>query len=487
VLAALVAAAMSVLSACSAVPCGDGRLDVATEQCDDSNRRSGDGCSDACTLERRNPDCRGIEGARGDALGIELVAEGLYSPTALASPPGDARLFVLEQNGRVRIIEEGVLVERPFLDLTERITDEGNEQGLLGIAFHPDYARNGRFFLNFTDQLGDTVVARYQVSDDPALADPASETVLLTVEQPYANPNGGHVVFDDAGMLWVGMGDGGARADMLEAAQDDGQLLGKLLRLDVDVEGPPYWRAPRDNPHPDAPGPLALVWAKGVRNPWRFSFDRATGDLYVADVGQNKLEEIDFVPASSGGGENYGWDLFEGTQCFEPDPAPECPPASGFVMPVHEYGRDVGCSITGGFVYRGCAMPDLRGAYFYSDFCTGFVKTLRIEDGEAAEHRDRTAELVAAGFIVGFTTSFGEDARGELYLLNRDGRVWRFVPGSADATAPAGRSPTEGASPAERAPAGGALPADRVSPARGASPKHGAWPSEAVDRSAPAG
>jgi len=440
--AALALSVAAFLGTCSAPrPCGDGRL-VGDEQCDDGNHLPGDGCSTACKIEGRVPDCRGLQAASGEYLGVALVAKGLYSPVDLASPPGDRRrLFVLEQSGRIRIVRDGVLLERPFLDIVERVGDEENEQGLLGIAFHPDYARNGRFFLDYTDTKGDTVIARYDVSADPDVADPASEKVVLWIDQPYPNHNGGQLAFDRSGRLWVGMGDGGRRADKLEAAQDDSYLLGKMLRIDVDVDTPPYWKAPADNPQPNAEGVRALIWSRGMRNPWRYSFDLANDDLYVADVGQDEIEEIDFVPAGARAVQNFGWDLFEGSKCFEPDPAPQCPPPLGFVVPVLEYGRTEGCSITGGYVYRGCAMPDLRGRYFYSDYCTGFVRSFRMYGGKARSRKDHTRELVKAGFVKGNTTSFGQDALGELYVLNRDGNVWKIVP----------RGSTE--SPAKTAPA----------------------------------
>jgi glucose/arabinose dehydrogenase len=226
------------------------------------------------------------------------------------------------------------------------------------------------------------------------------------------------------------LGDGGSAGDPDERAQNDGEVLGKLLRLRANIDEPPYWAVPGGNPHPGAPGMLALVWAKGLRNPWRFSFDRATDALYVADVGQGEIEEIDYTPPPRPAGQNYGWDVFEGSRCFEPrPPATECPQRpNGMVFPIHEYDHSEGCSVTGGYVYRGCALPDLHGTYFYSDYCAGFIRTFEVVRGEATDNRDRTAELEDAGFVVGNTASFGQDTRGELYIVDRNGSVWRIVP-----------------------------------------------------------
>lgn len=247
--------------------------------------------------------------------------------------------------------------------------------------------------------------------------------------QTFSNHNGGQNAFGPDGYLYVGMGDGGFFDDPNEAGQDDGTLLGKLLRIDVDVPNAPYWRVPSDNPNPIA-GELGLIWAKGLRNPWRFSFDRATGDLYIGDVGQDTFEEIDVQPGDSRGGENYGWDNFEGTFCL-PDRrgATECPdPADGFVFPVLEYGRGDGISVTGGVVYRGCSLQTLLGHYFYSDFGSGFVRSFVLAGGEATQRLDRTSSIdVPAGRNLQFPASYGEDARGELYVVDRDGEVFQLV------------------------------------------------------------
>ena len=414
------------------IACGDGTTDDS-EECDDGNRADSDGCSALCTLEPGGNPCAGIAAFPGVPATTVLVTDAVDRPVDIGAPPLDPhRLFVVEQLGRVRIIEHGVLREQPFLDIVGRVSCCG-ERGLLGIAFHPDFESNGRFFVNYTNRSGDTVIARYQVGAEPNRVDPNTELILLTIDQPYPNHNGGQVAFGPDGYLYVGMGDGGSGGDPQENAQDDGTLLGKMLRLDVNVEERPYYRVPPDNPHPERGEPLGLIWAKGLRNPWRYSFDRATGDLYIGDVGQGQLEEIDVQPAASVGGENYGWDIFEGTACYEPDPAPACPdPASEFVFPVHEYGRGRGCSVTGGFVYRGCALPDLHRQYFFSDYCTAFLETFALVDGVAMGRLDRTAALApGGGRQIDSVVSFGVDARGELYLADYDGEVYRLAPASA--------------------------------------------------------
>jgi len=249
--------------------------------------------------------------------------------------------------------------------------------------------------------------------------------VLLVVEQPAGNHNGGQIAFGPDGLLYVGTGDGGGGGDPFETAQDDTSLLGKILRLDVDTDTPPYYSVPAANPRAAAGAPLGLVWAKGVRNPWRFSFDRETGDLYVGDVGQGKIEEIDFQPASSAGGENYGWDIFEGTSCHEPAPDEACPaPATGFTEPIVEYPHADGCSVTGGFAYRGCALPTLHGTYFYADFCTAFVRTFEVFGGTPILQADVTSAFGGIRRI----SAFGEDARGELYVVSLDGTVRKMIP-----------------------------------------------------------
>jgi glucose/arabinose dehydrogenase len=301
----------------------------------------------------------------------------------------------------------------PFLDIQERVNDGANEQGLLGLAFHPRYAENGYFFVNYTGANDETVIARFSVTSDPNRADPASEKVILTIDQPYRNHNGGDLAFGPDGYLYVGMGDGGSAGDPEQRAQNPQSLLGKMLRLDVD-NGDPYG-IPTDNPFVTR-GDVALeIWAYGLRNPWRFSFDRATGDLYIADVGQNAIEEVNIQPADSAGGENYGWDFLEGSQPFE-GAAP-----ADTVLPVAEYARGDGCSVTGGYVYRGAALPELNGVYFFGDYCSGLIWSLQ-RDAAGAWRRATFGET---DFNIG---SFGEDAAGELYVLDhRGGGVYQIV------------------------------------------------------------
>jgi cysteine-rich repeat protein len=408
--------------------CGDGLAELP-EECDDANTADGDGCSSSCTLEDASALCAGVPSSPSTAIDAVLVGSGLAGPTHVAAPPLDpSRLFIVERAGRIRILDlkDDTLRPTPFLDIASLVRTTG-EGGLLSMAFHPDYATNRRFFVNYTNVgTGATTIARYEASvGDPHVADPASARLLLVIAQPFANHNGGQIAFGPDGFLYVGMGDGGGGGDPLEAGQDDTTLLGKMLRLDVDVETAPYYSVPTDNPHyVDGSDPLELIWAKGLRNPWRFSFDRSTGDLLIADVGQNAREEIDWQDAASPGGGNYGWDIFEGSLCFEPAPDLTCPdPPLGFTMPIHEYTHAEGCSISGGFVYRGCGMPALDGEYFYSDFCSGFLRTFSIDAGVAVGHADRTADAGSIGNVV----SFGEDARGEIYVMNFAGALYRLV------------------------------------------------------------
>lgn len=367
-------------------------------------------CADA------NPSDGGGPPPTGDAPRLERVVGGLEQPVHLAAPPGDPRLFIVEQPGRIRIVENGTLRPTPFLDITSKV-GAGGERGLLSVAFHPDYARNGTFFVDYTDRAGDTRVERYRVGADPMRADPASASLVIGIAQPYANHNGGLVAFGPDGMLYVGMGDGGSGGDPLEAGQDPNSLLGALLRLDVDAAQP--YAIPADNPYASGGG-RPEIWAIGLRNPWRFSWDRAEGMLYVADVGQNRLEEVNAVPAGEAG-VNYGWDDMEGTDCFEPSTG--CA-TGGRRLPVLVYPHDDGCSITGGHVYRGDAVPSLRGHYVYADYCEGWVRSFRLSGGQATDRR--TLDFGDVGRI----TSFGEDAAGEMYVLSHGGDVYRIVPGS---------------------------------------------------------
>lgn len=350
---------------------------------------------------------------RRDGVRLVLVASGLDQPVGLASPPGDPRLFVVEQGGRIRVIAGGRLLPQPFLDVSDRIS-KGGERGLLGLAFHPDFARNGAFFVNWTDRDGHTRVMRFRAGRDSNRADPASMRPVLFVEQPFANHNGGCLAFGPDGKLYVGMGDGGSGGDPRGYAQNLGSLLGKLLRLDVD-RGVPY-AIPADNPFRRRAGARGEIWALGLRNPWRFSFDRATGDLWIGDVGQNRWEEVHHA-SSATPGINYGWNLMEGLHPFQRRDVP----SAGLTAPILEYSHDEGCSITGGYVYRGRSVPALRGAYVFSDYCRGWIRSFRRVEGRATDLVEWNVGPTGA------VTSFGEDAAGELYVLLMDGRVMRLA------------------------------------------------------------
>jgi glucose/arabinose dehydrogenase len=340
-----------------------------------------------------------------------VIAEGLVHPTFLTHAFDD-RLFVVEQVGRIRIIEDNQLLEQPFLDITDRVGSTSSEQGLLGLAFHPNYATagapgEGQFYVNYTDKSGDTHLSRFSVmAGDPYQADPQSEIEYLFQEQPYPNHNGGSLAFGPDGYLYAGLGDGGSAADPLNAGQTLTTWLGKILRLDVNQAEDAY-TIPTDNPFAGATGALPEIWAYGLRNPWRFSFDRATGDVFIADVGQNQWEEVNFQSANSAGGENYGWRIMEGAHCFQQSTCDQ----TGLVLPIFEYEHQVGgCSITGGYVYRGALYPSLSGNYFVGDYCTGIIWRLF-----PAGDRWLVDVVLDSDLVI---SSFGEDVSGELYALN---------------------------------------------------------------------
>jgi glucose/arabinose dehydrogenase len=352
----------------------------------------------------------------GDAdIRLQRVVEGLQSPVHLAAPAGDPRLFIVEQPGRIRIVENGGLLPTPFLDIRAKV-GSGGERGLLSVAFHPQYAQNRTFFVNYTDLQGHTRVERYRASADRNVADPASAELVIAIEQPFANHNGGQVAFGPDGRLYIGMGDGGGAGDPRETGQDPMQLLGKLLRLDVDAARP--YAIPAGNPYAGRTDGRPEIWALGLRNPWRFSFDHTASLLYLADVGQNRLEEVNVVPSGQAG-VNYGWDVMEATDCFEPSSG--CNP-SGLTQPVATYTHSEGCSVTGGFVYRGQDIASLRGHYFYADYCNGWIRSFRYASGQVADAREWEVENV------GNISSFGEDGRGELYVIAHDGGVYKIVP-----------------------------------------------------------
>ena len=328
------------------------------------------------------------------------------------------RLFVVLQPGRIVVFENSPAVEsaQTFLDIRERVSDAGNEEGLLGLAFDPVYAENGYFYVYYSaSRPRRSVISRFSVSPgNPNRADPGSELVFLEVEQPYSNHNGGHLVFGPDGMLYVGLGDGGAAGDPQGNGQDTSTLLGSILRIDVSrLDDLGAYAVPEDNPFAGSGGTArGEIWAYGLRNPWRFSFDRETGMLWAADVGQNLYEEIDIIRR----GLNYGWNVMEGSHCFRQT---RCD-AEGFTMPVAEYGRDGGCSVTGGHVYRERRMPSLYGAYLYGDYCSGKIWALRHDGAAVTEHM----EIADTGLSI---SSFGEDASGEVYVLTFEGVIYRFA------------------------------------------------------------
>ena len=340
-------------------------------------------------------------------LTLELapfVTSGLSSPVFLTQPLDDGRIFVVEQPGRIRIIKDGVLQTTPFLDLTTRVLS-GGERGLLSVAFHPQYATNHFFYVYFTTRPnGDIRIERFTTTSNPDVADPASTTLVITApHSSQSNHNGGLLAFGPDGMLYAALGDGGGGGDPLGNGQNFNSLLGSMLRLDVD-HGDPYV-IPASNPFDGLANHRGEVWAKGLRNPWRYAFDQPTGLLYIADVGQGEREEVNVVPATSGG-LNYGWNITEGTICYN---ASTCD-RTGLTGPVLDYEHNPACSITGGYVYRGTAIQGLQGHYLYSDYCAGFLKSFRYSGGAAVDQKDW-------GIDAGSVTSFGQDIDGELYIL----------------------------------------------------------------------
>jgi glucose/arabinose dehydrogenase len=328
-------------------------------------------------------------------------------PLALATRSGDPTLYVAQKTGEVVAIRRGRLSRRPVLDLSDAVS-QGGEQGLLGLTFSPD---GSLLYVNITDLGGDTHVIEFAMRGD--VAEPSSRRDVLVVDQPYSNHNGGHLAFGPDGYLYVGLGDGGSGGDPEDRAQDLESMLGKMLRIDPRPEGRRQYRIPPDNPFVGEPSARPEIWAYGLRNPWRYAFDRATGDLWIGDVGQSAREEIDLQPDPSGG-HNYGWDGYEGTLVYE-EPLPE-----GAVPPVHEYGRDDGATVVGGYVYRGSALPELHGAYVFGDYFNPVLRTLVPAEGGFQE--------VALDLQVPELSAFGEDAQGELYALSLSGQIYRLAP-----------------------------------------------------------
>jgi glucose/arabinose dehydrogenase len=367
---------------------------------------------------------RSTAGSPGPAppsnLALQEVQTGLDFPVYLASPPADtARLFVVEKGGVIRILKSGVLLGTPFLDVSSLVSG-AEEQGLLSMAFAPDYATSGRFYISYTDVAGNSQIARYHASPPGAdVAVASADEIVLSVGQPADNHNGGLMAFGPDGMLWIGFGDGGGGDDTYHTGQTTTDLLGSMLR--IDVSGGSGYAIPAGNPFTGA-GEKRELWNIGLRNPWRWSFDRQTGDLYIGDVGQSTKEEIDVALAAAGRspGANYGWPITEGADCHQPLSGCD---RTGLTGPVLDYPHDDGaCTVVGGYVYRGAAMPGLRGTYFYADYCAHTVHSFRLVAGVPTLLADWPS-LDPGGLI----TSFGQDARGELYLLTADGGVYRIV------------------------------------------------------------
>jgi glucose/arabinose dehydrogenase len=361
------------------------------------------------------------------AVTLQQVVGGLSQPLYVThAGDGSGRLFVVEKAGKIKIVINGQVQATPFLDIDPLVHSADSEQGLLGLAFHPSYQTNGRFYVFYTDEANQNdILSRYQrAGADPTRADPASGRVLLDIPDPYSNHNGGMLEFGPDGYLYVGTGDGGFAGDPGNRAQNLQELLGKLLRLNVDLAADvaPYYEIPPSNPYATrTDGSRREIWAYGLRNPWRFSFDRQTGDLWIGDVGQGAREEINRQTAGSGGGQNYGWRIMEGLSCFSPSSGCN---QSGLTLPIQDYDHSLGCSVTGGYVYRGAAVPDLRGHYIFGDYCSGRIWSLRLQDGNWVR-----TELLDTGYAI---SSFGEDEAGELYLTDLSGgSVYRFTSAEA--------------------------------------------------------
>jgi len=414
--------------------------------------------------------CAGVSPVSNTSLTRVTVASGMTAATSgplfVTAPPGDTkRIFIVLQNGIIRQLARGAgeTAHTVFMDIDARVTSGGNEQGLLGLAFGPSFATNGFFYVNYTRNDGDTIISRFRTLDGTpnTNGDPASETILLRIDQPESNHNGGWMSFGPDGFLYIAQGDGGGGGDLHGVCgngQEKAALLGKLLRIDptgtvgtapdCGLDAGPY-TVPPGNPFVDGPlGNCDEVWSYGLRNPWRNSFDSQNGDLYLGDVGQGCWEEVSWTPGTSTGGENYGWRSFEGRHCYNSpagcsatsSPASSCTPAcsdpapvgdpipNGTRLPIWDYSSSFGseCSVVGGYVYRGCRMPNFRGTYFYGDYCVGSVLSFQQSGGAATNHRSWTAQLGAS--LAFDLTSFGTDAQGELYMTDRDGLVYMALP-----------------------------------------------------------
>jgi glucose/arabinose dehydrogenase len=366
------------------------------------------------------------EAADLPTLAIASPIGGFTQPLGVTNAgDGSNRIFVVEQGGTIRIIKNGSVLSTPFLNISNRVSTNGSERGLLGLAFPPNYSSKGYFYVDYTNTRGDTVIARYQRSSaDPDAADPSSEQIIITIAQPFDNHNGGQLAFGPRdGLLYVGMGDGGSGGDPGNRAQNPLELLGKILRLDVESGRPYTYVVPANNPFVGRTGFRPEIWALGLRNPWRFSFDRATADLYIGDVGQGLFEEVDFQAAGSAGGQNYGWKIMEGAHCFTTSQCDE----TGLTLPVVEYDHSLGCSIIGGYVYRGGAFPRMQGLYFYGDFCSGRIWGLRQQNNAW-----QSTQLIDTSISI---SAFGEDEPGNLYVASYGtGQIYSVVDSGPVAT-----------------------------------------------------
>jgi glucose/arabinose dehydrogenase len=354
--------------------------------------------------------------AKAQTLRTQAVISDLERPVAIThAGDGSGRLFVTLQRGRVVIHDGTRVLPTPFLDITQLVSCCG-ERGLLSVAFHPNFTNNGFFFVNYTGSQGETVIARYKVSDNPDVADPLSRVTIMTIEQPFANHNGGQIKFGPDGFLYIGTGDGGSGGDPGNRSQSLQTLLGKMLRINIDGDAP--YSIPPNNPFIGVSGARPEIWAYGLRNPWRFSFDRQTNNMFIADVGQDKREEVHLQPAESRGGENYGWRLMEGSICFNP---PKNCNDGTLKLPILEYEHPIGCSITGGYVYRGSRIPELVGTYIYGDYCSGRIWGARSADGNTWTPK----EIHKVNFQI---STFGEDEVGEIYIADHmGGTIHRIV------------------------------------------------------------
>ena len=379
--------------------------------------------------------------AKDISLSSIQIANGFTKPVYVCQPPGENdRLFVLEQKGIIKIIKNGKTVRKPYADLRNRIHNPitpGDERGLLGLAFHANYQNNGFVYINYSDKNDHTIVSRFKVASDPDRLDTKSEKVLIKLKQPFSNHNGGHMEFGPDGYLYISVGDGGKWGDPYNNAQNLGNLFGKILRIDVDT-GDPY-AIPDDNPFNNNEDAKDEIWLYGLRNVWRFSFDWGKGDVYLGDVGQDLWEEIDFVAAENAGGQNFGWRVMEGNHCY--NPKEDCEPTG--VLPIFEYPNDAnymkiltgmdepnvdGCSVTGGYVYRGSAISELQGTYFFADYCSGNIWTFKEKNGKATEFQNRTEEIsLGGGGFTNYISSFGEDNNGELYIVDYNGIIFKLT------------------------------------------------------------